>query len=133
ACREQVLIVVVSTVIFIKVNLIGGAISTIIVSLLFFYRALSHIVYMQSFYNQFLALSGSLQNMQSFERELDESRERNGSKQISGSINEIALERVSFQYDSTRILNEISLTISKNETVAFRSEERRVGKEWRLR
>lgn len=122
ACREPVLIIVVSAVIFIKVSLIGGALSTIVVSLLFFYRALSHIVYMQSFYNQFLSLSGSLQNMHSFERELRESKEEYGVENINGTINEIALRNISFRYNDTPILNNISLNISKNETIAFVGE-----------
>src|SRR5690606_36899465 len=88
ACREPVLILVVSTVIFIKVSIIGGALSTIVVSLMFFYRALSQVVYMQSFYNQFLSLSGSLQNVYAFEQELKESKEEHGMDSASRTINE---------------------------------------------
>src|SRR5690606_3425999 len=108
--------------IFIKVSVIGGAVSTIIVSLLFFYRALSHIVNMQAFYNRFLALSGSLQNMLAFESELKESKEEYGTEPFNNSINEIELRQVSFHYADTQILKDISLSICKNETIAFVGE-----------
>ncbi len=122
ACREPVLIAVVCAVIFIKVSIIGGTISTIVVSLLFFYRALSHIVNMQQFYNSFLSNSGSLRNMFAFERELKDNKEEHGTKHMDSSIDEIELKHVSFHYANTQILKDISLTISKNETVAFVGE-----------
>src|SRR5690606_13348622 len=54
--------------------------------------------------------------------ELKESKEEYGSENINGTIDEIALKNISFQYNDTPILNDISLNISKNETIAFVGE-----------
>src|SRR5690554_7905781 len=48
--REPLLIIVVSAVILMQVSVLGGMLSTILISLLFFYRALSALMLMQASY-----------------------------------------------------------------------------------
>src|SRR5690606_13180053 len=76
--REPILIMVVSSVILLQVNVIGGSLGTILISLLFFYRALSSLMLMQSAYNAFLGNAGSLENMKRFEKGLEKNKETDG-------------------------------------------------------
>lgn len=122
AIREPILIIVVSGVILLQVNLFGGTMGTILISLLFFYRALSSLIQMQTFYNDFLSVSGSMDNLTSFEKELQNSREKEGKVKITGFNDAIELKEVVFGYSDDVILKGINLKIIKNQTVAFVGE-----------
>lgn len=122
AGREPILILVVVAVIFIQTSILGSELGPILMSLLFFYRALTYLMLMQTSWNKFLAVSGSLENMVAFGRELSENKESKGAGDLKQDIEELVLRNISFYYDQTAVLKEISLTIKKNETVAFVGE-----------
>lgn len=120
--REPILILVVSSVILIQIWVLGGTIATIILSLLFFYRALTALMFMQGAYNNFLSVSGSMDNMTSFEISLDEARENDGHHKLKNFTQGIELNNVSFKYSDTTVLKNINLKIPKNQTIAFVGE-----------
>lgn len=122
AIREPILMLVVSTVILIQVNLLNGALGTILISLLFFYRALSALILMQTYYNDFLGVSGSMANLTSFEKELENSKEKYGKRKIEKFCNAIELKEVGFEYSGNVILKNIDLTVTGNQTIAFVGE-----------
>lgn len=123
ALREPILIGVVCLVILIQVYYLHGTLSTVLISLLFFYRSLSYLMAMQSSYNNFLTVSGALQNIENFEMELSKGKEVNGNIIVNKFKDKIEFRNVSFKYDnSDYILKNISLTIQKNQTVAFVGE-----------
>ncbi|MDT0645920.1 ABC transporter transmembrane domain-containing protein [Zunongwangia sp. F260] len=70
AGREPILILVVVAVILIQTSRLGSELGLILMSLLFFYRALTYLMLMQTNWNKFLAVSGSLENMRIFGEEL---------------------------------------------------------------
>lgn len=98
ALREPLLIIVVSLVILIQVQFLNGSLGTILLSLLFFYRALSALILMQTYYNHFLEVSGSMENMTNFENELDMAREKFGKQRIESFKEDIQIKDVSFSY-----------------------------------
>ena len=121
--REPLMILVVVLVIFAQVYILGGPLSTIVLSILFFYRALTAVMQLQSFYNRFLSFSGSLANMEVFIDDLKAHRDRFGKDRIPGLQEKIVLNNVSFGYlEGDDILKDINLTIHRNETVAFVGE-----------
>ena len=122
AGREPILILVVVSVIFIQTSILGSELGPILMSLLFFYRALIYLMQMQTSWNKFLAVSGSLENMLSFGKELSENKEPKGEGDLKDEIEELELRNIWFYYDQTPVLKDISLTIKKNETVAFIGE-----------
>ncbi len=122
SAREPLLIAVVVLVIYIQTTFLGSKLGPILVSLLFFYRALSYLMQMQVRWNKFLSVSGSLENMALFGRELKANREEKGEQSLVSQIEELKLEEVSFYYNDTRVLKNISLAIKKNETIAFVGE-----------
>ncbi len=120
--REPIVILVVVAVILLEVNVFGRSLNLILLSLLFFYRALTYLMNLQNYWNAFLANHGSLENMQEFLAELTEGKEQNGKEVFKGFINEIQLEGVGFQYKEAVVLNDISFTIKKNQTIALVGE-----------
>jgi ABC-type multidrug transport system fused ATPase/permease subunit len=122
ATREPILILVVSTVIFVQVNIMGGALGTILVSLLFFYRALAALIQMQSSYNNFLSNSGSMDNMTDFENEINRAKEKTGKIQFSKFNSNFAVRDGHFSYGEKVILKDINVNILRNQTIAFVGE-----------
>jgi subfamily B ATP-binding cassette protein MsbA len=122
AAREPILILVVAIVILIQTRLLNASLGPILISLLFFYRALSSLMNLQNSYNRFLELVGSLDNLIDFQQEINKEKEQNG-KQIVETLNtSIELKDVCLSYDQVTILKDINLNITKNETIAFVGE-----------
>jgi subfamily B ATP-binding cassette protein MsbA len=122
ASREPMLIFIVAIVIIIQVQVFKASLGPIILSLLFFYRALTSLLSLQNSWNRFLEVSGSLQNIRLFQNELNCNKDRNGSKLISVFTDKIELKNVYFSYDNRPVLSDIQISIGKNETVAFVGE-----------
>ena len=121
--REPLLIIVVCVVILIQVRGFGGSMASILISLLFFYRALSSLLQMQAAYNGFLTVSGSIVNMQEFEADLQQAEEQDGEQEVSTFKRDIVLSDANFVYvDKTNALSNINLVVNRNETVAFVGE-----------
>jgi ABC-type multidrug transport system fused ATPase/permease subunit len=122
SAREPILIVVVASVILIQTRLLNASLGPILVSLLFFYRALSSLMNLQNSYNRFLELSGSLDNLMDFQKEINNEQEQNGKQVVERLHSMLELKEVSLAYDKVAILKNINLKIVKNETVAFVGE-----------
>ncbi|MBL0356351.1 MAG: ABC transporter ATP-binding protein [Chitinophagaceae bacterium] len=120
--REPLLIFVVAAVILVQTKFLGSSLGPILISLLFFYRALSALLVMQTAWNYFLAASGSIENMIKFQQQLDTTRETPGTASINGFVSKFELKEVSLQYGDKTVLKNINLVINKNETVAFVGE-----------
>ena len=122
AVREPVTMLIVVIAILIQIKYFNSDIGLIILSLLFLYRALTFLMALQETWNKFLGVSGSLDNMTEFTNELKSNKEKNGKTEFSNFSKEIELSNISFYYDETRILDDISLEIFKNETIAIVGE-----------
>lgn len=120
--REPLLIGVVITVILIQINILGGSLGLILLSILFFYRALTAVMQVQTIWNKYLELSGSFENQTNFTEELNNGRELVGDKKFFKFEKSIQLEKINFSYDDTQILKEINLSIPKNSTIALVGE-----------
>jgi subfamily B ATP-binding cassette protein MsbA len=121
--REPIMMVIVVATILVQVNLLGGNLSTIILSLLFFYRALSAVTQLQNAYNKFLSFSGSLDNMQHFIAELKQHQASNGRLPFPGFQHAIRLQNLSFGYRTGNlILQNIDLSLYRNKTLALVGE-----------
>ncbi len=122
AMREPVIMLVVVSVILIQMKVLGGSLGLIILSLLFFYRALTFLMAVQTHWNTFLSVSGSLDNMTEFTGDLAAHQESNGSIELRSFENKIELNDLDFFYKQEHVLKNISLIIKKNETVAIVGE-----------
>lgn len=121
--REPLMMLIVVLVILAQVNLMDGKLSAIILSLLFFYRGLASIMLLQSSYNNFLAYSGSLRNMEEFLADLRAHSQQTGTIEFDAFNDNISLKGLSFGYgNNVPVLNDINLSIKKGEVVAFVGE-----------
>ncbi|TVP43484.1 MAG: ABC transporter ATP-binding protein [Mongoliibacter sp.] len=122
AAREPLVITVVVIVILIQVNLFSENISAIVLSLLFFYRSLNSLVELQNHWNNFLNVTGSLDNVIEFGHQLASSQDEKGDQNYPGLKNNIRLEEVSFGYFDDKVLQKLNLEIPAKSTVAFVGE-----------
>ncbi len=120
--REPLLIIVVALVIFFQANVLHADLSLILLSLLFFYRGLSSLMLMQTSWNSFVALSGSVINVVAFQKELVNAKQEKGKLNFKNFITKLQLQKVSFNYGERQILKNINLEILKNETIAVVGE-----------
>ena len=122
AVREPMLIIIVATIIFVQTAVLGGSLGTVLVSLLFFYRALTYMLNMQNSWNQFLSTYGSLESITRFQEELERDEEHYGQRELTVPIQSIALERVNFGYGDKLAVKDIDLSIRRLETIALVGE-----------
>ena len=120
--REPLLILVVSIVILIQNKFLGAALGPILISLLFFYRALVAVMSAQTAWNYFLGNSGSVDNLKKFSNTLKKNEEnKKESKEIIFE-NNISIKNITVEIGINKILKDINLRISKNKTTAFVGE-----------
>ncbi|TCK84922.1 ABC transporter ATP-binding protein [Albibacterium bauzanense] len=122
AIREPIIMIVIVSVILIQVSIFNQPLALIILSLLFFYRSLSFLMSLQNYWNGFLAVSGSLENMKEFTKILSKHQVENGTLTFEGFKNRIDIKSLNFFYGDKHILKNINLDINKNETIAFVGE-----------
>lgn len=122
ATREPILVIIVALVIYIQTSFLGGALGTILLSLLFFYRALTSVTVLQNNWNQFLGVHGSLESIKEFFNHLNQNKEPNGKDKLVKVSKGMELKGIFFNYDKVNILNDLSLTIDHNKSYAFVGE-----------
>lgn len=122
AIREPILLLVVISIIAIQTKLLGSPLTPILISLLFFYRALSSLSSMQNNWNKFLGISGSIDNIISFKKDLEKSVKINYGKDYEGLRDEIILKDLNIEVSGNKILNSINLKIKKNHSLAIIGE-----------
>lgn len=122
AGREPLLVLIVVGIIYIQTTFLGSGLGPILISLVFFYRALNYLLQMQMDWNRFLAVSGSLVNIASFEKEMKINKAPIGKELINTPIKNLSLKGVSFKYEDSLVLDRINLEIKKHETVGIIGE-----------
>jgi subfamily B ATP-binding cassette protein MsbA len=118
--REPLLLVIISIVIFIQSEIFKAPLGPIIISLMFFYRALTSLTALQTVWNLYMRYSGSVENISDLSIQLKNSRQkRTGSSVFMGFKEYIELKNVSFSYSDKPVIRNINLRIEKNQTVAL--------------
>lgn len=119
ATKEPMSIAVVVIVILIQTYFFGSSLGPIILSLLFFYRALNQIVVFQNLRNSFLSFSGSLINFKDFMRDLKSNKNSYSGKIELKKVEDIEIQNLDFSYGKEKLLKDIYLKIPKNKMIAF--------------
>ena len=122
AAREPMLIVVIIVVILIQVKLLGGALGGILISLLFFYRALSSVTNLQTAWNKYLSTIGSFENLQNLQKQFDKAQALVRTESLEDFPIHLKLKGIDFYYGETQILKQINLSIAPKQTIAFVGE-----------
>jgi len=120
AIREPLVVGVVVVVILMQVYLLEQRMSTIILSLLLFYRSLSYIMSVQGFWNNFISYSGSLNNMEIFLHDLRKGRESTGKIAFTSIGRGITLDAVTAGYLKGRaVIRDLTVEIPSRKTTAI--------------
>lgn len=117
--KEPTIIFVVVAVIMFQVNFVGGSISSIFLSLLLFYRGLSYLISLQSDWQNFLHQSGAFRMVSEVTGQMKSFEEKSGNVQFTSIKNHICLENVSLSFGKTPILEDISIEIPRNTSIAL--------------
>lgn len=122
ALREPVVVIIVSVVIFIQVNWMHGSLSSIILSLLLFYRSLLYLMNVQQNWQNFLANVGAMDVVTEIWNDFVDMKEEMGSVELNEQLNNIELKSLNFFYGQHKVIDNINISIPKNKTIAFVGE-----------
>lgn len=122
ALREPLTIMVICGVIAIHIAVFKSPLAAVMIVLLLFYRVMQKVVDIQTVWNNYLATTGTVENVRDFQTFLDKHKETfNGQNRLE-EIDSIVLEDVSLFYDDFKALDKVSISIDKNQSVAFVGE-----------
>lgn len=118
--REPIILIIVILVILVQVSLLGGSLSSILLSLMFFYRALNYVISVQSSWQTFISQFGGIVSSTEIIKMFDEGVESNHGTAKMGPLQRISLQNVGFGFkDGHQILENIDLEITEKQTIAF--------------
>ena len=118
--REPIIVLFLVTAIYVQINILGGKFNSLIIILLFFYRAFGSLITVQQSWTAFLKYVGSITQYLSFISDVNKNKEQSIGKKFSSFTDKIVLKEVSFEYnENAKILHQVSIDIKKNTTVAF--------------
>lgn len=118
--REPIVLLIVVAVIIIQVNYLGGQMSTILASLLFFYRALNYLISLQTSWQGFVAHYGGIVAAMELMDEFRRLTEPVGGQPEVKKLSHIELKNMSFAYkEDIPVLKNINLDIQPLRTLAL--------------
>lgn len=123
SAREPLILVIVVLIIVIQINLLGGTMASIILSLMFLYRALNYVVTLQGSWQGFISNIGGLRSSVDLINEFHQGKEKIKIQPIIDEISSLDLNNVDFQYpNGFKVLKNINLEIKSLYTYAFVGE-----------
>lgn len=121
--REPLILIVVVVIIVIQVNFLGGSITSIILSLMFLYRALNYVVTLQGSWQGFISNIGGLRSSVELIDDFKTGKEKIIKDPVIDKVGSLELRDVHFQYpNGFEVLNSINLNIEPLKTYAFVGE-----------
>lgn len=120
--KEPMIIAIVCLVIFVEVSLMHAKLSSILLSLLLFYRALAVLMIVQMYWQLFIQNLGGIYTISEISSKMTEMKEANGSETFTSFDKTLVMENISFYYGEKQILDNINITIPKNSTIALVGE-----------
>ena len=120
--REPFTIVIITGVIIVQTSYLGESFSSILLSLLLFYRALGHLVSMQNSWNTFLANSSGIDSFETLLSDFKHYKEPLHYQEKIEHIDDINIKNISLSFRGKKAIDNISFSIKKNSSVAFVGE-----------
>lgn len=120
--KEPIIILIVALVIYLQLNWLASSLSSILLSLLLFYRSLNFLMSTQTYWQEFIQNIGAMKTVSGMLDEMSAMQEKEGHTQFHLLKQEIIVRKVSFNYGSLPVLNNVNLRINKNQTIALVGE-----------
>lgn len=119
--REPMIIIIIAFVLYLQVEVLQNDFSSIMVSLLLFYRSLNYLVSLQSTINSFIKTSVGVNAVEGLIKDMTNLKEPSNKNKIQ-QIDNIRLKNVSVVYEKQQVLKDINLQIKKNTSIALVGE-----------
>lgn len=121
--REPIILVVVMIIILIQVNFMEGSLSTIILSLVFFYRSLNYVVTLQGSWQGFISNIGGVISSVNLINDFKDGKETFNKTDEIKKISALEIQSASFVYpNGFQVLKQVDLEIEPLKTYAFVGE-----------
>ena len=120
--REPFTIIIITGVIIVQTSYLGESFSSILLSLLLFYRALGHLVSMQNSWNTFLSNSSGIDSFENLLSDFKQYKEPLHYQEKIEHIDDINIKNISLSFRGKKAIDNISFSIKKNSSVAFVGE-----------
>lgn len=120
--REPIVMIIVVLVIIIQIRWMGGNLGSILLSLLLFYRALSFLMSFQNAWQNFVQNVGAIESVSKLKDDMKANREIQNTREFGGLKSKLELKNLVFKYGSQTVINDVSMLIPKNHTIAFVGE-----------
>lgn len=117
--REPMTILIVVMVIYVQLQWLGGDMSSIILSLLLFYRALTFLLGIQTHWQSFMQNTGAMATVSALSEDLKLDSEKHGDHSFGVLKRDINVENIDMSYGTNKVLNNISISIPRNNTIAL--------------
>jgi ABC-type multidrug transport system fused ATPase/permease subunit len=117
--REPMILLIVVIVIYMQINWMGGNLGSIILSLLLFYRALAYLMNLQNQWQSFIQSTGAMRSVAELSETMNNTEEVQGAVDFKKVENVISIENIDLSYGSNKVLNNVNITIKKNNTIAL--------------
>ncbi len=122
AMREPILLIIICLIIGFQVQVVGARLSSIIVILLLFYRAMAYVMSMQASWNSYLAATGSIENIKNYQIYLTKNADDYNGEQKVGNIESLKLENVSISFKEHKVLENVNVVLPANKMIALVGE-----------
>ena len=123
AIQEPVSVILMVGIILVQVTFMNEPITTIVVALILFYKAMRTLMAMQQNWQQAMSTIGSIEMVEKEFKVTNEHREKGGTILLDTRFKSILFNNLSFSYnDQQIILDKLQLEIKANTTVAFAGE-----------
>ncbi len=119
AIQEPVVLIITLGVVYINVIWFNISISSIVIILLLFYRAINYLLSSQSLWNNFTSQIGSTDSVMRLKKNFLLYKEKEKGKVEVVFNKSIHLKGVNFSFTDKVVLKNINFEINKNQTVAF--------------
>jgi len=123
AIQEPVSLILMVGIILVQVTYMNEPISSIVVALILFYKAMRTLMAMQQNWQQAMSTIGSIEMVEKEFKVTNDHRERGGNIVLDTRFENILFNNLSFSYDNQqKILDKLQLEIKANTTIAFAGE-----------
>lgn len=122
AIREPIMLTIICLIIGFQVSVIGAALSSIMVILMLFYRAMAYLMTLQASWNSYLSSIGSIENIRDYQVYL-----KNNAESVNGNIEvrrieSLEIKNLSVSFGEAKILKDVNIKILANQSIALVGE-----------
>ncbi len=122
AVAEPIIVIFIVGLMAYQISILRGSLAPIVVSIMFFYRIFQKIIKLQTLWQSFSSFVGSIKTISEATNDMERSCEQPGTEPLRAFNGSISFDGVSFGFDANTVLDNVSLEIRKNTTVAVVGE-----------